>query len=66
MTADGGMLSRDPNLCASCSSLADGMAEGNDLESSNEVLHEVKEQPVGMLAVVEAESQKDPHKHKGS
>jgi hypothetical protein len=47
-------LSRDPNLCASCSSIADGMAEENYAEISREQ----KEAPVGMLAIVEAEAKK--------
>jgi hypothetical protein len=30
--------SRNPNVCASCSSLADGMEEGNNTEVSHEIL----------------------------
>jgi hypothetical protein len=54
MTKGGGVLSRDPNLCASCSSIADGMAE----EDCEEVSREHKEAPVGMPAIVEAEAKK--------
>lgn len=58
MPKGGGLLSRDPNLCASCSSIADGMIEENAEEPSSEVGQTREVKPVGMLAVIEAETQK--------
>jgi hypothetical protein len=34
----GNVLSRDPNVCASCSSLADGMEGDNSAKMSHEIL----------------------------
>jgi hypothetical protein len=38
MIERGNDLSRNPNVCASCSSLADGMEEDNETEVSHEIL----------------------------
>jgi len=38
MVHHGNVLSRNPNVCASCSSLADGMEEDNETKMSHEIL----------------------------
>lgn len=58
MPVGGGLLSRDPNLCASCSSIADGMSDETVEEPSSEAEQTKEAEPVGMLAVIEAETQK--------
>ena len=38
MIERGNVLSRNPNVCASCSSLADGMEADNETKMSHEIL----------------------------
>ena len=68
MPDDGGALSRNPNVCASCSSMADGMEESNLPEGetlrhhSGQLPHEATESPGATLEgkVAEPASQEVP------
>ncbi len=46
MPEKGNALSRNPNICASCSSLADGMEEPNVTETTSEAPQEVAQDPL--------------------
>ncbi len=56
MTGSGGVLSRNPNICASCSSLADGMDE-----PSIASLEVGSEEEVPMLEVEPTPERHAPH-----
>jgi hypothetical protein len=58
MPIGGGQLSRDPNLCASCSSIADGMDEEACEVVSSGAAPTQEVTSSGMLTVIEAEAEK--------